>query len=171
MSVRFSSKCCDARAGRPVNRRFCWYTGSTTSIPDAPFLDSLAKHGEIVAPSHPGFGHSPRPEDFDTMYDLVHLYLAILDDLPDEKITMIGFSFGGWIAAEVAVCRPHKLARLVLVDPVGIKVGGREERDIVHFFNTSPDELNRRAWHDPAKQPARQLRAWLAHGDRRGDER
>ena len=32
--------------------------------------------------------------------------------------------------------------RLVLVDPVGIKIGGREERDIVHFFNTSPDELN-----------------------------
>jgi pimeloyl-ACP methyl ester carboxylesterase len=121
--------------------------------PDAPFLDSLAEHGEIIAPSHPGFGHSPRPEDFDTMYDLVHLYLAVLDELPNEKITMIGFSFGGWIAAEVAVCRPHKLARLVLVDPVGIKIGGREERDIVHFFNTSPDELNRRAWYDPANRP------------------
>ena len=67
---------------------------------------------------------------------------------------MIGFSFGGWIAAEVAAGGHPKLDRLVLVDPVGIKLGGREERDIVHFFNTNPAELNRRAWHDPASRPA-----------------
>lgn len=121
--------------------------------PDAPFLDFLAEHGEVIAPSHPGFGNSPRPADFDTMYDLVHLYLAVLDALPAEKVTVVGFSFGGWIAAEVAVANPRKLDQLVLVDPVGIKLGGREERDIPHFFNTSPDELNRRAWHDPAKRP------------------
>ena len=119
----------------------------------APFLDLLAAHGEIVAPSHPGFGNSPRPDDFDTMYDLVRLYLDALDALP-ERVVMIGFSFGGWIAAEVAVCGHEKLDRLVLVDPVGIKLGGREERDIVHFFNTDPAELTRRAWHDPAQRPA-----------------
>jgi pimeloyl-ACP methyl ester carboxylesterase len=41
----------------------------------------------------------------------------------------------------------------VLVDPVGIKIGGREERDIVHFFNTPPEELDRRSWHNPARRP------------------
>ena len=122
--------------------------------PQAPFLDRLSEHGEIIAPSHPGFGQSPRPSDFDTMYDLVHLYLAVLDAISGGRVTMIGFSFGGWIAAEVAACAPRKLGRLVLVDPVGIKLGGREERDIAHFFNTSPDELERRAWHDPAKRPS-----------------
>jgi pimeloyl-ACP methyl ester carboxylesterase len=120
--------------------------------PDAPFLDLLAEHGEIIAPSHPGFGNSPRPEDFDTMYDLVHLYREVLDSLPGN-VAMIGFSFGGWIAAEVAASGSPRLDRLVLVDPVGIKLGGREERDIVHFFNTAPAELNRRAWHDPANRP------------------
>lgn len=119
----------------------------------APFLDLLAEHGEVVAPSHPGFGHSPRPADFDTMYDLVHLYLAVLDEMPGDRVTVVGLSFGGWIAAEVAVCMPGKLDRLVLVDPVGVKLRGREDRDIAHFFNTSPEELNRRAWHDPAKRP------------------
>jgi pimeloyl-ACP methyl ester carboxylesterase len=122
--------------------------------PDAPFLDLLAAHGEVIAPSHPGFGNSPRPEDFDTMYDLVHLYREVLDALPDN-VMMIGFSFGGWVAAEVAAAGHPKLDRLVLVDPVGIKLGGREERDIVHFFNTDPAELNRLAWHDPASRPAR----------------
>jgi len=121
--------------------------------PRAPFLDLLAEHGEIIAPSHPGFGNSPLPADFDTMYDLVHLYLGVLDAVPADKVTMLGFSFGGWIAAEVAVSGHRKLDRLVLVDPVGVKLGGREERDIAHLFNTSPDELNRRAWHDPARRP------------------
>jgi pimeloyl-ACP methyl ester carboxylesterase len=121
--------------------------------PQAPFVDLLARHGEVIAPSHPGFGNSPRPEDFDTMYDLVHLYREVLDALPGKAV-VIGFSFGGWIAAEVAVGGHPKLDRLVLVDPVGIKLGSREERDIAHFFNTHPAELSRRAWHDPAKRPA-----------------
>ena len=99
------------------------------------------------------------------MYDLVHLYLEVLDLLP-EKATMIGFSFGGWIAAEVAASGSAKLDRVVLVDPVGIKLGGREERDIVHFFNASPAELNRRSWHDPAKRPAAVYGLGWAGGDR-----
>ncbi len=138
---------------RPGGRTILLVHGANPVSPKAPFLDLLAEHGEIIAPSHPGFGNSPRPDDFDTMYDLVHLYLELLDALP-AKIAMIGFSFGGWIAAEVAASGSAKLDGLILVDPVGIKLGGREERDIVHFFNTSPSELNRRSWHDPAKRPA-----------------
>ena len=119
----------------------------------SPFLAELAPHAELIAPSHPGFGGSPLPPDFDTMYDLVQLYLAILDEIPADDVTVIGFSFGGWIAAELAVTNPKRLGRLILVDPVGIKLGGREDRDIVHFFNTDPNELNQRSWHDPAQRP------------------
>ena len=120
--------------------------------PKAPFVDLLAAHGEVVAPSHPGFGNSPRPEDFETVYDLLHLYREVLDGLA-SKAVLIGLSFGGWIAAELAALGHPKLDRLVLVDPVGIKLGGREERDIAHFFNTHPAELLHRAWHDPARRP------------------
>ena len=133
--------------GRPI----LLVHGINPVSPKAAFLDLLAEHGEVIAPSHPGFGKSPRPEDFDTMYDLVHLHREIIDGL-SEKPVMIGFSFGGWIAAEIAASGSAKLDRLVLVDPVGIKLGGREERDIVHFFNTNPAELTRRAWHDPARR-------------------
>jgi pimeloyl-ACP methyl ester carboxylesterase len=135
--------------GRPI----LLIHGINPVSPQAPFLEGLADHGEIVAPSAPGFGHSPRPTDFDTMYDLIHLYREVLDALPGETV-LIGFSFGGWIAAEIAVAGSPKIDRLVLVDPVGIKIGGREERDIVHFFNTAPEELNRRSWHDPARRPS-----------------
>jgi pimeloyl-ACP methyl ester carboxylesterase len=87
------------------------------------------------------------------MYDLVNLYHDVLDALDAPRVSVVGCSFGGWIAAELAVAGARKIDRLVLVDPVGIKIGGREERDIVHFFNTDPAELNRRAWHDPARRP------------------
>ena len=120
---------------------------------NAPFLGPLAEYGEVVAPSHPGFGKSPGPGDRDTLYDLVHVYRSVLDAIPAARVTVIGFSFGGWIAAELAVGGHPKLERLVLVGPFGIKLAGREQRDFPHLFNTDPAELNRRAWHDPASRP------------------
>jgi pimeloyl-ACP methyl ester carboxylesterase len=122
--------------------------------PKAPFVAELARFRNVIAPSHPGFGASPLPANFDTMYDLVNLYLDVLDNLPDGDVAVAGFGFGGWIAAELAVTGHPRLQRLILVDAVGIKIGGREERDIVHMFNTNPVELNRRSWHDPGSRPA-----------------
>lgn len=125
--------------------------GPQTVHPRAPFLDLLGRHAEVIAPSHPGFGHSPRPDDFDTVYDLVHLYLDVIEDQPHETVTLMGLSFGGWLAAEIAAACRHRLDRLILVDAVGIKIGDRETRDIADVFNTSPAEVARRSWHDPAR--------------------
>ena len=113
------------------------------------FPSLLAAHGTVTAPSCPGFGDSPRPRDFDTIYDLIHLQRAILDAIPRERITLVGLSFGGWLAAEVAAQGHERLTRLVLVDPVGIKIGDRETADILDVFNRSPAEVRRAAWHDP----------------------
>ena len=136
-------------AGRPL----LLLHGNDSVSPKAPFLDLLGRHAEVIAPSSPGFGHSARPEDFDTMYDLVHLYLGLLDDLPDDKVDLVGLSFGGWLAAEIAAASCHRIGKLVLVDPVGIKIGDRETRDILDLFNTSPTEVKRRSWHDPTRAP------------------
>ena len=133
-------------AGRPV----LLLHGFQTIDPRAPFLDLLARQAEVIAPSHPGFGQSSRPEGFETVYDLVHLYLDMLEALGRDRVTLVGLSFGGWLAAEVAVACSHRLDRLVLVDAVGIKIGDRETRDIVDIFNTSPTEVHQRSWHDPA---------------------
>jgi pimeloyl-ACP methyl ester carboxylesterase len=111
----------------------------------------LARYGAVLAPSCPGFGNSPRPKDFDTVYDLVHLQRAILDALPAERITLVGLSFGGWLAAELAAQGHARLTRLVLVDPVGIKISDRETADIFDVFNRSPSDVNRAAYHDPGR--------------------
>ena len=71
--------------------------------------------------------------------------------LPGEKATLVGFSFGGWLAAEVAVACSHRIDKLVLVDPVGIKISDRETPDILDVFNRSPDEVRRASWHDPER--------------------
>jgi pimeloyl-ACP methyl ester carboxylesterase len=128
--------------------------GMDTVHPNARVLDLLGRDAEIIAPSSPGFGNTKRPPDFDTIYDLVHLYLALLDELPFERIALLGLSFGGWLAAEIAVACSHKLDRLILADPVGIKLADRETRDIADIFNLNPAEIRRRAWHDPEKAPS-----------------
>jgi pimeloyl-ACP methyl ester carboxylesterase len=131
--------------GRPI----LLLHGMQNVNPQARFLDLLGQGAEIIAPSHPGFGHSARPADFDTVYDLAHLYLDILDTLPHERMALVGLSFGGWIAAELAVKCGDRIDRLVLVDAFGIKISDRETPDILDIFNTSPQEVQRRSWHDP----------------------
>ena len=136
---------------RGVGRPVLLLHGLQNIDPRARFLDLFGKRAEIIAPSHPGFGHSARPADFDTMYDLVHLYLDVLEALPYERVTLIGLSFGGWLAAEMAVTCRHRIDRLVLVDAFGIKISDRETPDILDIFNTSPHEVRRQSWHDPDK--------------------
>jgi len=135
---------------RGVGRPVLLLHGGQNVDPRAPFLDMLGKHAEIIAPSHPGFGRTARPADFETVYDLVHFYLEFLEGLPHDKVTLIGLSFGGWLAAELAVNCRHRLEGLVLVDAFGIKVSNRETQDILDVFNTAPQEVQRRSWHDPA---------------------
>jgi pimeloyl-ACP methyl ester carboxylesterase len=123
--------------------------GFQTVPPDAPFLDRLGRHAAIVAPSHPGFGDSPRPADFETVYDLVHLYLEMLETSPHERMSLMGLSFGGWLAAEIAVKAGSRIDRLVLVDAVGIKVSAPDTPDILDVFNRHPREVSGRSWHAP----------------------
>jgi len=113
-------------AGRPI----LLLHGMQHIDPRARFLDLLGRRAAIIAPSHPGFGYSVRPADFDTVYDLVHLYLGVLEALPYERVTLMGLSFGGWLAAEIAVKCCHRVDRLVLVDALGIKISDRETPDI-----------------------------------------
>ena len=64
---------------------------------------------------------------------------------------MVGSSLGGWIAAEMAVKCSDRFSGLVLVAPLGIKVGDRETRDIPDIFALPPDEVTRLQYRDPAQ--------------------
>ncbi len=114
----------------------------------SPFLNKLTAYGKVYAPSLPGFGHTVRPDDFDTIYDLFHFCLDFIDSLPDQPLTLVGLSFGGWLALELATKNLPQLDRLVLVDALGVKLSDRETPDIADIFNLHPDEVRARSWFD-----------------------
>ncbi|HEX3523627.1 MAG TPA: alpha/beta hydrolase [Stellaceae bacterium] len=115
------------------------------------FFDKLARHWRVVAPRHPGFGNSERPEGFRTVHDLAYLYLDLLQRQDFGRATLVGSSFGGWIALEMCVRCLERIDRLVLIDSVGVKFGGREERDIADIYALPTEELLRRSFFDPAR--------------------
>jgi pimeloyl-ACP methyl ester carboxylesterase len=116
---------------------------------NAPFLGRLAQHGRVLAPTHPGFGRSELPDWIDSVDDLAYIYLDLMEAFDLREVTVIGCSMGGWVAAEIAVKSTARIARLVLVDPIGIKVSDRLTRDIIDIFATDAAELERIAVHDP----------------------
>jgi len=88
------------------------------------FQERLAEWFTVLAPSHPGHGASPAAEWIEHISDLAFHYLDLLDTLGLERVHVVGASFGGWIAAEMATMASHRLESMTLIDPVGIKVEG-----------------------------------------------
>jgi pimeloyl-ACP methyl ester carboxylesterase len=119
--------------------------------PEAPFLDELAKKHEVIIPSPPGFGRSTRPDWITHPDDIAYMMLDVVDALGLRDVPVVGCSFGGWIAAEMATKNDSFISKLVLVDPYGIKTGGPTEREIADIWLLSPDAVASRKWHDPAK--------------------
>jgi pimeloyl-ACP methyl ester carboxylesterase len=131
---------------RGTGRTVVFLHGFQPLDPDAAFLERLSRRALVVAPSHPGFGASARPDDFETVYDLVHLYREFIDTLPDDKVTLVGASFGGWLAAEIAAACPHRLDRLVLVDALSDAALTRHarNRDALCLYGWEPYMYNSR---------------------------
>lgn len=113
-------------------------------------LGGLSCLGRVIAPSHPGFGASALPPSMTTVGDLAYFYLDLIDILALDDLTVVGASFGGWIAAEIGVRCAHAMARLVLVDSLGIKTGDRETRDIADLHAVEDAELPKLLFADPA---------------------
>src|ERR1700721_1824125 len=87
-----------------------------------PFLDRLAQGFRVVAPRHPGFGASARPGWIRTIGDIAYLYLDLLDRLALDDVLLVGSSFGGWLALELAVRSAARRGGLVLIDALGGKL-------------------------------------------------
>jgi pimeloyl-ACP methyl ester carboxylesterase len=116
--------------------------------PSAPVLAMLTAGGRLIAPSHPGFGHSERPAGMTTVDDLAYFYLDLMDALDLRDTLVIGASLGAWTAAAIAVKSTARMAGLVLGNPVGIKVGDRETRDILDIFAMLEGEFLEKAFVD-----------------------
>ncbi|KOG91673.1 hydrolase [Streptomyces varsoviensis] len=93
----------------------------------APLVDHLARDHRVLAPTHPGWDGTVRPDSLDSVRALAAAYLDLLARLEVRDATVIGTSFGGWVAAQAAVDdREGRISRLVLVDAVGPVVPGQQ---------------------------------------------
>lgn len=75
---------------------------------------------KVIAPFHPGWGESGDDPAMDSMSDYLLHYLDLFDQLNLVQFDLVGFSLGGWMAAEFAVAHSHRVRRLVLVAPAGL---------------------------------------------------
>src|SRR5947199_7973169 len=82
---------------------------------DLQFLQGLAASRRVIAPSHPGFGKSSLPDWLDSIDDVAHIYLELMERRGLAQVDVIGFSVGGWIAADIASKVPDRIRRLVLI--------------------------------------------------------
>jgi pimeloyl-ACP methyl ester carboxylesterase len=119
--------------------------------PERPWLDLLAQHYRVIAPWHPGYGNSLLIDGAGTVDDLAYLYLDLAKELQLDDAILVGACLGGWIAAEMMVRSTARFSRLVLAAPLGIKLRGREERDIADMHAMARAEYLRLAWADPAR--------------------
>jgi pimeloyl-ACP methyl ester carboxylesterase len=118
--------------------------------PERAWLDLLARHYRVMAPWHPGYGNSPLIDGgAGGVDDLAYLYLDLARQLGLDDAILVGSCLGGWIAAEMLVRSTARFSRLILVDPIGIKLGGREARDIADMHAVTRDDFLRLAWADP----------------------
>ena len=127
--------------------------GGDGPLDHLPFTGRISARFELFHPTHPGFDGTLIPEHFDDLQDLVFLYLDLFDSLDLQNPILMGFSMGGWLAAEIAVMNTGRFSKLVLVDSVGIKPGGPFDRDIADIFASSAQDLLKAAWYDLSLSP------------------
>ncbi len=122
-----------------------------------PFYAMLAEKLDFVAPECPGFGETPLPQWMRGFDDLTILYDQLFEQLELSHIHLIGFSMGGWAAAEFASFYPRRLKSLSLITPVGLRL---EDDPGVDIFQLSPPEVMDRLFKDKDV-----MQEWLPDGE------
>lgn len=125
-----------------------------------PFYERLAQRFQVLVPEHPGFGQSGQPDWLEGIQDLVYHSLEVMEALGLGQVHLVGESFGGWLAAELAVGHGERLKKLVLIDPYGIKPPSVRLPDV---FVLSAEQLASATFYDrrlaveaAAKRPTRE---------------
>lgn len=108
--------------------------------------DLLAQSYRVIAPDHPGFGKSPTTSSVDTVEDIALLYASMLDGMGIDQCFVLGSSFGGWVAAELAFMDWRRIKSLALVAALGLRIPGFPTADL---FAMNPQQKMAALFRDP----------------------
>ena len=135
-----------------------------------PFLDALARDYTVYAPEHPGTTPGS-PDDIyqlDGLWDLMLCYDEMLDSLGVEQAVLVGHSFGGMVACELAAAYPERVSRLALVDALGL---WRDDAPVRNWALSSLDQIPGLVFRDGKGEAAGRLFGSSPEGDARVMER
>ncbi|HEV8065896.1 MAG TPA: alpha/beta fold hydrolase [Acidimicrobiales bacterium] len=115
----------------------------------ASIVARMAGQAHVVAPTHPGWDGTERPDSIASIADLAAVYNKLLGDLDLAGVLVIGSSIGGWIALEMALGDEQgRIGGLVLLNSTGIEVEGEPILDVGGLL---PRELASYSFHDPER--------------------
>lgn len=123
------------------------------------FLDALADRHTVYAVEHPGTaeGNPEAIHEIDDLWDLVLFHDDALAALGLPATPVVGHSFGGMVAAELAATRPERVARLVLLCPIGL---WRDDAPVTNWMTVTPSaDLAQVLFADPGGPVAREFLA------------
>jgi pimeloyl-ACP methyl ester carboxylesterase len=118
------------------------------------FLDALAEEHTVYAPDHPGTGDTDRDSIYgvDTLWDLILIYDELLASLGLSSVPVVGSSFGGMMACELAAHKPERVSKMVLLDPIGL---WRDDAPVAPYMLLSPQELAATMFHNLDAEPVK----------------
>jgi pimeloyl-ACP methyl ester carboxylesterase len=97
-----------------------------------------AEKFRVIVPIHPGLDEADEAPGMTDIHDYVMHYLDVFDALRVDRFRLVGFSLGGWLAAKFASEHGHRVQRLVLVGPAGLRGKEQPKGD---FFTLPPDQI------------------------------
>lgn len=114
----------------------------------SPLKERLARKFTVVAPTHPGYAGADIPEWARHPRDIAALHQWLIRDLKLDRPAVLGFGFGGWVAAEMATLAPRAFRKMVLVGAAGVKP---DKGEIFDQFLVHGVDYVRAGFHDMAK--------------------
>ena len=108
--------------------------------------EALSQNYSVIAPSLPGFGVTDRLDWVMNVRDIATWTLWAMDDMGLSNVNVLGFSVGGWLAAEMATQDPGAIKKMALAAPAGILPPTGE---ILDMFLIVSKEFITAGVHDP----------------------
>jgi len=131
------------------------YLHSAAGMAWDPFLGRLAESFTVHAPQVPGTtpGRPDAIREVDDLWDLVLIYEETIRALGLDRPPVIGQSFGGMLALELASSFPSLFSRVVVLDPIGLWL---DEHPVANWVAATPEEVAAMLFTDPGGEIARE---------------
>jgi pimeloyl-ACP methyl ester carboxylesterase len=117
---------------------------------DARIIEALARHHTVLAPLAPGFADLDELDELRDIHDLALHYDDVLEALQLDHAIVAGHSFGAMIGAELAAHVPRRVARLILLSPLGL---WNDRYPVADLFGVPAAEVPTLLYADLSKAP------------------